>query len=252
MTKSTDVFQSARLKVERANLHISELQATIDAFCDTPFYEIVVYDEPGNGSGVVIEPRRPVPAVLTLIIGDAIHNLRTALDHVATAPVRAGGGKVGKLSFPFFKTRDELIKDKDKLGPIDKFLPGARNLIIDTIQPYPDGQGCDLHAMHSLDIMDKHNQLVIITTATLAANLVIKSQGKIILSAANIKFNPQQATYLLDNSHSSNIIVEHNYKAFLEITLQEPELFKDKPVIPTLYHLSRHTTEVIERFADLI
>jgi len=75
-------FASSRLKVARARQHIGELAAGFDAFLKTDFVKI------GFGRDPIVRqyqmrmtPSDP-PAELSAMIGDVVHNLRTALDHI--------------------------------------------------------------------------------------------------------------------------------------------------------------------------
>src|SRR5882762_8309674 len=75
------LFRDARLKVERAKKHIEDLQAAIVALEDT--YRATVEQHPdATGQSLIHEFPEIENAFedLSLIIGDAIHNLRSALD----------------------------------------------------------------------------------------------------------------------------------------------------------------------------
>src|SRR4051812_45511039 len=75
------LFRGPKLKIERAERHIAELQAAIDAFLGRDPYPYVIKDDAERGTrSVIMEVRERVPDELGPIVGDAIHNLRSALD----------------------------------------------------------------------------------------------------------------------------------------------------------------------------
>jgi hypothetical protein len=82
-------FASAFLKVEQAKKHTDRLEREIIDFWSTNPYAIEVVGDPKNATGayrIKGEPA-PLPDSLTLTVGDAAHNLRSALDHFACATV---------------------------------------------------------------------------------------------------------------------------------------------------------------------
>ena len=73
-------FKSARLKVERANKHILELNSVLQGFTNTDFYDLSTKKDPNTGHDVLqFRILKSIPEVMAPIIGDAIHNLRSAL-----------------------------------------------------------------------------------------------------------------------------------------------------------------------------
>src|ERR1035441_1200188 len=75
-------FSSSRLKIERAEQHISDLQIQANAFAQANPHIIQIERHLHADCDVIkIEPAKPLPDRFMLILGDALHNLRTALDH---------------------------------------------------------------------------------------------------------------------------------------------------------------------------
>jgi len=242
------VFHGAKLKVERANRQIDELQAEVAAFAEGGFYEILVRPNE-KGKLVVVAPTKPIPNSFSLIIGDAVHNLRAALDHLATAASRVGGGKGRDLFFPFHKERKGLVSDRSKLDPIEAALPGSKRLIIDEIQSCADGKGSDLYALHTLDKIDKHNDLIVTATGALIGRLVIRGGGN-ELSFNDCLFDSRRPINLLQLP-DVEVTVEHDFKATIDIRFDNALPFGNEAVIPTLVKLSQRVTETIQSFVDL-
>ena len=134
-------FLSARRKIERANQHIKEAQSRINEFLAANFYPPFIDKDPktGNLCGNFWEPStQDLP--LGTVIGDVVHNLRSALDHTIAEIVRTLGGNdmSSDVHFPAHETRNKLKKAID--GGLKKKI-GAElcDFIVDTIKPYKTG-----------------------------------------------------------------------------------------------------------------
>jgi len=78
-------FNDARLKIERAKKHIDELNNELGKFLNRDFYRVTVEPDPQGGSPwIVFEIPNELPKHIGLIIGDAVHNTRCALDLVVS------------------------------------------------------------------------------------------------------------------------------------------------------------------------
>jgi hypothetical protein len=89
-------FEAAKLKIERANKHIQELELSIASYFSENPCALVVEPFPGtlHSHAWIARIRKPVPLFLSAIIGDAVHNLRTSLDLLACDLVRLTGRSV--------------------------------------------------------------------------------------------------------------------------------------------------------------
>jgi hypothetical protein len=95
-------------KVKRANVHLSFLDEQIQGFIDSEPYKVET--EPGSQAGEVLlyanALREPPTQEWSAIVGDVVHNLRSALDHLVwqltlanghTPPAVIPRGKAGKI-----------------------------------------------------------------------------------------------------------------------------------------------------------
>jgi hypothetical protein len=81
-------------KVDRAKHHINALASDIDSFLESTAYE--VFAEPGEQPNETIYQLRmhfPIPVHFSTTIGDALHNLRSALDCAAYEMARRHVGR---------------------------------------------------------------------------------------------------------------------------------------------------------------
>lgn len=91
---------SYRLKFERAKRHVRELATEVQAFLVSQPYELFTEDNASTGQRhYKVRVKTCVPAEWSMIIGDVIHNVRTALDPVEVVkfcePSKAGQNTVG-------------------------------------------------------------------------------------------------------------------------------------------------------------
>jgi hypothetical protein len=103
-----------------------------------------------------VRNREPVPQELSIIFGDAVHNLRTALDVMANDLVALNGVAPKNVYFPFARSADDLERQiKNKMRGASEDIKD----LIRALKPYIGGNNA-LRAVHDLDITDKHIALV--------------------------------------------------------------------------------------------
>ncbi|HEX4036535.1 MAG TPA: hypothetical protein VHX37_00640 [Acidobacteriaceae bacterium] len=154
-------FANSWLKVDRAGKHILELHKELTAFQRSHPYEITVEHDADTGYDCLhIIPFERVPESIMCIVGDALHNLRTALDYAASDIEFATTRERTKFTkFPVDDTRDK-VKNAINGGFKHKAPERVRDFILDVIQPYKGGNGESIWALHALDILDKHILLI--------------------------------------------------------------------------------------------
>src|SRR6266478_4126248 len=125
-------------------------------------YEMIVEPHADSGYEVLIARRRfPLDP---LIVGDAgaiINSTRSALDLLAAALAARNGVKPShKTHFPIFRSEQEMI---DPLEGIEgkKWLSQSERASIKALQPYQGGDKF-LWPLHQLDILRKHERLIIV------------------------------------------------------------------------------------------
>jgi hypothetical protein len=128
-----------------------------------------------------------------LVAGDAMHNARTALDHLAARLVELDGNKPTKKSaFPIW---DEEPKTKDKKNQFEKTIAGmskAHQESIRRLQPWKNPgtkESAMLVALGVLDNLDKHNDLVPLF-ATTTPDSSVAPLSPALPSATEVKWNP--------------------------------------------------------------
>mgnify|MGYP001593026434 CR=1 FL=1 len=162
-------------KLTWACKHLDRLEQEIRAFIEsgpyTPLFEKQV--EPGEWV-TRITVRHAIPAYWSLIVGDVLHNLRSALDNLAYALVEKESGPPPKpthVQFPIFDAPDDF-KAKRK-----RYLAGmnARAVaVIEGLQPFnrPDRKWHSLLSLlNHLSKIDKHRHIIVTTMAGAMTNI---------------------------------------------------------------------------------
>ena len=143
-------------KVDRAKQHIDELDRKVREFADRNPYRIVVEPSfnPSNSAmiSLAVRIREEMPDEFALLVGDALHNLRSSLDHLACCLV-PGGTSDPQCAFPFAKS-EPAFQQTILSGPIRKAKPNAIDAIRQ-LKPYPGGNDT-LYGLHLIDNLDKH------------------------------------------------------------------------------------------------
>jgi hypothetical protein len=152
-------YSSVLEKLDWAQEHIKHFQAAATLFRDAN--RNCVRKNTNQETGDVtyyIESVPQVPSHLSLMLGDAIHNLRSTLDYVAAAMEIAAGETPDKYTgFPIFDSPEGY---RDSPPTKIKGLREPCKRIIDRIQPYKGGNGHRLWQLNKLDVLDKHRLLL--------------------------------------------------------------------------------------------
>src|SRR5262245_23363930 len=93
------------------------------------------------------------------MIGDTVHNLRSALDHLAWQLVEANGGApTDKTAFPMSNSADAFESAR---GRQMKGIASDAQELIRSVQAYHSYHNRHLAALAALDNVDKHRLLIV-------------------------------------------------------------------------------------------
>lgn len=243
MPKSSRLSLSgSHRKIERADRHIQELNASLIAFFKTDFYRLQINPN-AAGQDVLTFDSKPLPCDIPLVIGDAIHNLRAALDLMACEiVVKAGGTCTRYTNFPVRDTRQELVGTLNG-GEIKVAGQDICDLILDVIKPYKGGND-PLWSLHQLDIIDKHRLLIPVVSVTQLSGISAHDDN-------NNRF--EDLTFLVGEGGRLNAIATSaklhitNYgQPAFGVFFRQGEPFENQPVVPTLHQLAQIVTGVVQ------
>lgn len=150
----------AALKIERARQQLDALDRAIEGFLRGDTYRVTArFDTDKTLKVYRIEPLlAPDGTRWGVLVGEIVHNLRSALDHIVWQLALLDDGVPDKSnSFPIFKVDNSWSQ-----GMIDASLKDVSDdatQMIKSFQPYNAGNDAESHALwilHSLWNADKH------------------------------------------------------------------------------------------------
>lgn len=274
------MFESAKLKIERASEHISDFDAAFQAFLDLRPYGIFCQGRQDTSYHFGIT--KPIPADIMIIAGDVIHNLHTALDHCIwalwTNDIPANerhtnwASRIKLPSSGIGQKHYELLIDD-----MARTCGGREDAIrlLKKLSVHPEGGtvGKALLALHKLDITDKHHVLIpVVPSAEITGLIEVTNthDGEIIINKLPIKkiglvpdfaWSPIESNHyfggLFSGSYSNRpfepkLKIDDNHKVTLQIQFADNQPFPGEAIFPTLSQLRDLVIEVIGWFEDLV
>ena len=154
-------LEGVEAKIEQARSHLRAFEEAEQSFVDTALGTFNQDSDPETGEYIlgVREIRRPEP-FFGILIGDCLHNLRSALDHLAFQlvqfPVRPGGAKAEEhdIAFPICSAPEFFASAKNKIRGASPDVEA----VVERLQPYNSGQP-HLSLLRELSDWDKHRLL---------------------------------------------------------------------------------------------
>jgi hypothetical protein len=245
MSLMPNLFHGARLKIERANEHINDLYLQSRDFSKADPYSILVEKNPETGDSVLkISMDQVAPNRMLLTVGDAIHNLRSALDFtISDIEFETTGARDPHTHFPIRPTRNELVAAVN--GGLKKKAPEAViDFIVDAVQPYKGGRGEPLWNLNALDIEDKHRLLIAKKDITHIRTIDCKDgRGEHFTVTEWAMIHPHVSVYPCIGR--KNVQVEDKGKASFGIVFGDGMPFYGKAILPTLRNLSHFVSGTI-------
>jgi hypothetical protein len=247
-------------KVKRAEEHIHNLDIWWRAF-EVDAYPWAFEDDAQSRHRIYrLKDAAPIPEDVPWLVGDAVHNLICALDHVAYRMVSVftnGIGPFANVYFPIAKTQRHFCS---KLTRTAEHQPSPGRIIqrlgqnaiksIKGVEPYEGGKGAILSHVHQLDIIDKHHVLLTVGSMNQShtmppreieeyrQSLAIDDLSDEVVSAAfltnsiGVHFPLKAGDELLRVPFDE---VNENMHFTFEVAFGEPEVIKGQPIVVTLY-----------------
>ena len=230
---ATQSFSQPRQKLRRAEFHIGSLEAAIERYFSTDWYTCEFRrNQEGQYNLKIVT--YGIPEDFSLIVGDVVHNLRTALDLLAVEVVGRNGGNTKGVYFPFAgsaKDLDIMIarRNFDRASTVDRDL-------VRSLQPYTGGNYL-LRSLHDLDIQDKHHSLIPHTSLVTSPKISVK------LDAAGnpIGFREGRPELEVDTSEPPSV----------KFTFPPDSPFAGEEVPQVLRRLHKHVADIIDQFASV-
>lgn len=158
------ILDSSLEKIRRADEHFVSLQKCIANWVKEGPYAARQTNMYGHITLYAVE-QVPPPRRISTIVGDYVHCLRSALDHLTWALAVQQNPKPGNVAFPVFHDPATYRQLGD---PMTSALWAQDQARIKALQPYHDlGTKDPLYWVQQLDNFDKHRRLLVMVTASL-------------------------------------------------------------------------------------
>jgi hypothetical protein len=256
---SRDSFAGARLKIKRAHKHIAELDTWINDVIQSNIDAARAHKagDPSRISHHVVVNRKHGYAVdVPLIVGDAVHNLRTALDFLASAIVN---DDKTRTYFPLGDTREGLIHSRE-YRLIEAIAPDLALKIADVIKSYKTRGDSRFWALNQLDRIDKHRLLVPTITQQNSAVIGITEEheddppptgpGSIYMLGGRTTKEGVVKSVAREPRPGTKAYIHNENNGYQTVSVIFPEggPFENEAVVPTLRQLAELVSGVIDMF----
>lgn len=164
------MFESAKLKIHRAEHHIRDVSAIFTDFTNRNIPNLSIRQDAEQRPHIRVSFSEELPDMVALAIGDAIHNLRVALDHLTWEVVgRDGGTQDRHLKLPTGNNRVNFESTCNGM----KTPSDAIKRMFTMLEVFPGGKGAEIYTLHLFDNADKHTVLRPTINATTISKLVL-------------------------------------------------------------------------------
>ncbi len=247
------MFSGSRIKIKRAKKHIVDLRHLITTFIRSDFYSVSI-EKDRTGTNFLkfdFKVRFPSEAAST-ILGDALHNLRGALDLLYYQIVLQGEGTLSRWThFPIFETREELEAFLNEALKKKQITAAIHGLILATIMPYRAeasraAGNYPLWALHKLNIMDKHRLLIPARPHIGFAGLRLEDDQRTVLD--------EGVSYIIDDSGrvrldaQGSVAIKNKAQARGTILFDGGLPHEWQPLIPALNGIAEEVTGTVKAF----
>lgn len=252
-----DPLSGARMKLQRAEEHFGQLALEHALFLQrNPYRMLIEYDPEREGHAFLFRAKiieHPPLEKWASLLGDCVHSLRSALDHIAFSLARKADPTVDETR-PLFP----LIDDPGNWGAVHpNKLPGvdAKPLaLIERLQPYNHAEASEvLWKIHQLDIADKHRRLNLVNATVVGTHWRILSGGQVVDEEPAIGpfvDGTVCGRFTLLPEPDQKMDVQQNF--VFGISLAEGEPAGGMPVIPLLHHFRAVTGGVVSLFQEFV
>lgn len=256
---SADNLTGVYVKIERAKKHVADLRSACNPFVDvgpkTRPYRLYAEIDPETREQIIrVAIYDALPLELGAMAGDAVHNLRSALDLLMWQLVIGNGGTpTDKTMFPISETPHDFVAAPPRA------IQGASGdvaSLLQTLKPHMGGNDA-LWRIHRIDIVDKHH--VLIPAAMLVEAVFSKSHSRVdgvgrrrypnLLANNGPIFPLKDEAEIVRLPPSTNVNVEP--EGICEIAFAEPEVVEGQAMVPTLAQLADYVEGVVRAFAIL-
>jgi len=254
-----------QVKVRRAHAHYADLVSAVHSYLATKPYAISTRRDTGKGLIYFVSSIQPTPTNISAILGDTIHNLRSALDHLAYQLVFVGAGRLPS-SKAYFPIADNAAKYVEQRGrQINGATPQAISMI-DALEPYRGGNDT-LWKLHKLDNVDKHRVLITAGSAFRSINLgsyMCRSMQRQFPRLAGIDpkqlaafFRPEDRLFPLKAGDELFIDgpeaeIDETLEFQFDVAIGEPDIIVGEPILEVVKPMIDLVEQIVSSFEPML
>lgn len=239
----------AKACVDWAISKLPEFRFRIDAWLGDNVY-VAIEDQPAPATHnvVVAVEKEFLPFSFNVEFGAYINTIRSALDILAVVLARRHSiPRPDSMYFPIVANETVFIARNFKGKELVNGLPKAEQTIIENLKPYQGG--CDLlWLLHQLDIKRKHQRLLSVKLGTIgmSASTDFPMEDFIPDFRGWVSANNKTLLGLLCKGVDNR--TNYDLKVTSIISLHEPTIIENKPVIELLYDFASVANSIIRLF----
>lgn len=245
-------FPDAILKLDRADQHITELDAAIRLFenSNRPVTKVNPQNNRQFAEYGFIDLDFRLKQ-FACISGDAIHNLRASLDFSWIAILEKKNIPFDRnyVKFPVRKTAEEVEVALKGLG-IEARCPELHKFIMEEMQPYHGGKIDAIRVLHDLDVADKH--LLLLTCdpySSIEKGRIVKTNGE-VEEFSTFGFTPKDRPIRIEH-WDDEVSFEHEGVFSLAIMIKEAGVFSGLHIVEALKTLSKFCRHHINKLSAI-
>lgn len=244
-------FQGASLKVKRAKQHINNANSLIKRFINLNPYEFIVEENSDGGEDLIIRLTESLPQFLPAIIGDAVHNLASALDHVMWELLLSQGGVPNKyLNFPHSSSADGYKSVRNRM--IGFGFKEKTADILQGLDVYPGGKNELLWKLIQTDITDKHSVMLPTVGAANLGTVSATFQNGTQAVGGNFRFRKFDTNgrirFVSLQEPGAKFQLQNDPQITIFVIFDEGMLFANQQIFGTLDGLAETVKSIVERF----
>lgn len=244
-------FVSAQLKIDRAQKHIIELQDAVERF--THENECTFWaDSNADGMSFSIRLVNSDSSIFSPMIGDAIHNLRSALDHLVFELAFIDSGK---------EDTEASLKPRSRETDFEAATKGIKTLKADSVdfingrECYKGGNGESLFWLHRLDVIDKHRQIIPSACVATVSQFYIMRGDQIVIDASDNTFGVSPDGHInlfMKVPSDCQIKGGQDMEVALDIRFPNIEALPGELIIPALVEIGRDVVRTRREFIEFV
>jgi hypothetical protein len=240
------VFTDSRRKIERANVHTAALHALINGIPDKCTAVIEHNPAFGNESIKYDLPDTRIYFDIAILIGDAAHNLRCALDYAWRKTVyKVAPHKVtNSTKFPVREEMQQLIGALHGVE-IDTICKPLFDFVMLDIKPYKGGD-FSIWPVHQINNTDKHKLLIPVIQYGGITGLDTEDESGVLQPGGFSWGTTQDFPYYINMPLGWH--VKNKGKVSIAIMFDKETFGEEFRTVDTLDIFSLYILQVIEKF----